>query len=151
MEYYGFVLRQPSFSQRTYGVITSLLPGHDALLLQEVHGTSGMLEAWARPRGYRAFFSPGATTGCAGVGILLSETFLQRFEEELILEEIWKGRAIKVILRGRQGRLDICSVCFPTGDTITTNDFYGVEPRDQHGCRDFIDLRNLMRNRIRAP
>ena len=89
------------------GVVTSLLPGHDALLLQEVHGTSGMLEAWARPRGYRAFFSPGATTGCAGVGILLSETFLQRFEEEPILEEIWKGRAIKVILRGRQGRLYI--------------------------------------------
>ena len=32
-------------------VVMSLLPSHDALLLQEVHGTSGMLEAWARPRG----------------------------------------------------------------------------------------------------
>ena len=100
----------PAFREGRMGVVTSLLPGHDALLLQETHGTSGMLEAWARPRGYRAFFSPGATTGCACVGILLSGTFLQRFEEEPILEEIWKGRAIKVILRGRQGLLDICSV-----------------------------------------
>jgi len=103
----------PAFREGRMGVVTSLLPGHDALLLQEVHGTSGMLEAWARPRGYRAFFSPGATTGCAGVGILLSETVLQRFEEEPIMEEIWKGRAIKVILRGRQGRLDVWSVLFP--------------------------------------
>ena len=30
-------------------VVMSLLPSHDALLLQEVHGTSGMLEAWPRP------------------------------------------------------------------------------------------------------
>ena len=35
----------PAFREGRMGVVTSLLPGHDALLLQEVHGTSGMLEA----------------------------------------------------------------------------------------------------------
>ena len=49
------------------------------------------------------FFSPGAMTGCAGVGILLSETFLQRFEEELILEEF--GKAVLSTLSYGVGRV----------------------------------------------
>ena len=131
-------------------VVMSLLPSHDALLLQEVHGTSGMLEAWPRPRGYQAFFSPGANAGCAGVGILLSELFLQNFENAHQITEVWKGRALKVSLRGRKGCLDIWSVYFPTGDAITANDLYDVPLRDQLNCRHFVDLRNLMRNRMRA-
>ena len=131
-------------------VVMSLLPSHDALLLQEVHGTSGMLEAWSRPRGYQAFFSLGANAGCAGVGILLSESFLQNFEGAPQVTEVCKGRALKVSLRGRKGCLDIWSVYFPTGDAITANDLYDVPLRDQLNCRHFVDLRNLMRNRMRA-
>ena len=61
-------------------VVRSLLPSHDALLLQEVHGTSGMLEAWPRPRGYQAFFSPGANAGRAGVDIIIRLFVWQNFE-----------------------------------------------------------------------
>ena len=61
-----------TYMKNKISFISKLAKGHDAVMIQEAHGTTGMYEAWAGLRGYTAFFPAGVNTGCVGVGILLS-------------------------------------------------------------------------------
>ena len=62
----------------------SLVARADVILITEAHGTGGDHAAWRPPQGCRAWWTAGATTGHAGVGVVIKEVFLQRFDRETI-------------------------------------------------------------------
>ena len=53
----------PYIHEEKVSFLAKLAKGHDAVMIQEAHGTAGMYEAWAGLRGYTAFFSVGVNTG----------------------------------------------------------------------------------------
>ena len=72
--------------------------------------------AWSCPRDFRAFFALG-TARCAGVGLLISRAFLERFlPTSAIWEILVPGRAAVLRLDGPTGCADIYSLSFATGD-----------------------------------
>ena len=61
-------------------VVAGLATGHDVIMLQEAHGSPGVYEAWSGIRGFiYIVFPAGANTGRAGVGLLISGSFLKNF------------------------------------------------------------------------
>jgi len=95
--------------------LCKLLSKHHAVLLQEVHGTAGYYLSWAAPRGSKAYFSPGATASCAGVGVVVSIEFLSQFDPDPVFEEVSPGRAAVLRLRGNKGALDLWTIYGHTG------------------------------------
>ena len=84
-----------------------LLKQHDWLCLQETHSTSGKCDAVRLPDSCKAYWSHG-TRSQAGVGILVSRTFLENFDENLThFESIQDGRIAVLRLNGPSGSLDI--------------------------------------------
>ena len=81
---------------------------------------------------------------------MISEEFLKSFIGEPVAEHVWQGRALKISLNGPCGALDIWSVYFPTGDWSVEADFHGLTAGGREDCRTFVDLRNRMRNKMRA-
>ena len=98
-------------------LLAQLAKAHDFVLLQETHSTDGSLLTWRAPEGYAYFHSHGSTS-VAGVGILVDEQFLQRFEKPKSnrLEEIIPGRVGALRLAGKEGRIDLVVVYATTGD-----------------------------------
>ena len=121
---------------------------HDAVLIQEAHGTAGAYRSWRAPIGCKSWWSAGASYGCAGVGIVVKQSVLPLFDAEPVWDVIWPGRAARLMLRGKLGALDLWTVYFPTGVEVTEADFYGVHPAARQQCTSFTALRDHLRVRI---
>ena len=92
----------------------------DFLGITESHGTKGSLKALRNPDGTRSWWSAG-TSSRAGVGIIVSKTFLQQFplsnweDDDGPWEVIAPGRLAVLRLRGPDGNLDLWVAYMPTG------------------------------------
>ena len=128
--------------------LDSLLQRSDAILVTEAHGTPGRHQAWTPPPGCRAWWSAGPNTATAGVGIVVQEAFLRRFDPDPQWEVLWPGRAARLALRGSDGDLDLIVTYFPTGNVITPTDLYGATPADLPHCTSFWALRARLRQRL---
>ena len=101
------------FSKDRY--VRRLLRDHDFVILTETHSSAGESLAWHAPPDTTAWWSHG-TNARAGVGLILRNSFLQRFHQPSCQwEEIVPGRAAVLRLRGPSGSLDLWAVYFATG------------------------------------
>lgn len=125
-----------------------LLQRGDFLMLTEAHGTEGMHSAWRPPPGVTAWWSAGASTAHAGVGLLINNGFLANFEANPRWEVIWPGRAAKLCLKGNQGSLELLVAYFHTGNEVKEADKHGVLPSWWDRCNSFPQLRRHLRHRI---
>ena len=128
--------------------LLSLLGRSDMVMITEAHGTAGAHAAWRPPRGCQAWWSPGPTTGHAGIGIVVKDSFLHNFSEKPIWNPFWPGRAGKLSLRGRAGALDLLVVYYHTGAVVTELDLYGVHPDQRVHCSNFPAIRAHLRHRV---
>ena len=128
--------------------VRSLLDRSDMVLITEAHGTEGGNKAWKPPVDTTAWWSAGATTGHAGIGIIVQNTFLKKFSEPPRWHVIWSGRAAILSLRGAAGALDILVSYFHTGGIVHELDKHGVHPAWVEYCSSFPRLREHLRNRI---
>ena len=62
------------------------------------------------------------SSGHAGVGIVLNNSFLGKFSEPPEWKVIWVVRAAKLILKGPEGNLELIVAYFPTSTEITDAD-----------------------------
>ena len=86
-------------------------------MLAETHGTDGTQQAYTPPAGTRAYWSAG-TAARAGVGLLIRESFLERFQlHPPSWEVLDEGRLACLHLQGQEGSLDLFACYFPTGFT----------------------------------
>ena len=100
------------------------------------------------PAGCSAWWSPGATTAHAGVGVVVKDNFLKHFDANPRWVVILPGRACRLELRGEEGALDILVVYFPTGANITEHDTFGFRDSEINGVNTFQELRARMRSRL---
>ena len=100
--------------------LTILTANHDAILIQETHATTGTLAVWSPPPGTRLYSSNG-TAKQAGVAILVTESFLGRFDpiskenEHRHWRHLEQGRVAKLKLTGPEGNLDLMVVYLQSG------------------------------------
>ena len=114
----------PSRQKRKRAYLARLLRSRpDFILLQELHSTPGALATWQPPAGYRLWVSHG-TAASAGIGILVSETFLRQFEAATNDNwlQIVPGRIGCLRLQGNSGCVDIWCVYLTTGDAKDVRD-----------------------------
>ena len=98
--------------------LQSLLPKFDVIFLQEAHSSIGAVAAWRGVPGARYFGSHGDH----GVGLLVSERFLQLFDDDPVLQDIVPGRVALLPLRGPHGALDLVVWYAPTGNARGARD-----------------------------
>lgn len=106
-----------------------LLHSHDFVLLQETHSVPGTTQTYSPPAGSR-YFASHLTKTVGGVGILVKQSFLERFdpippEDDLTpfhWEEIQPGRIACLHLRGPEGNLDLMVVYMQTGQAKSARD-----------------------------
>ena len=84
----------------------------------------------------------------AGLGLVVKDNFLRRFDANPRWVVILPGRAAKLELRGGEGALDIFVAYFPTGANITEHDTFGFRRNEIDGCTSFQALRGRMRTRF---
>ena len=134
--------------------LLSLLTRAEAVLISEAHGTYGGNRLWRPPLGCSAWWSPGATAGHAGVGIIVKDSLLKKFDANPVWSTIWLGRAAKLSLQGPEGALDLVVTDFQTGSEVMEHDLYGVALAAREWCDSFgalwTHLRNWLSNAI-AP
>ena len=125
-----------------------LMATHDVGCWSESHGTADRGAAWREPLGCRSWWSPGPTTGSAGVGITVRKEFLRLFEHRVHFEVIFPGRAAVLRLEGSQGSLDIYSIYMHTGDCAPLADVLeaGYDPNGRNPSN--FELREVLRRRI---
>jgi exonuclease III len=126
--------------------LTSLMARADVVLITEAHGTHGWHNVFVPPHGTTAWWSAGVTTGHAGVGIVVNNSFLKKFSEPPAWKIIWVGRSAKLVLKGPEGNLEIIVAYFPTGAEVSDTDRYGSLPRSPGNS--FPELRQQLRLRI---
>ena len=107
MECSGFLLPDPDRRRHKLAHLRKILHRVDYLSITETHGTPGSLAAWQPPTGYAAWWSPGHSTGRAGIGLIVAHQFLRALLPPPRWREVWPGRAAFLTLEGPQGRLDI--------------------------------------------
>ena len=129
--------------------LRKLLLRTDVVLLTECHGTGGLYDAYRPPRGWVARFSAGVSAGHAGVGMMIRESFLDRFDTRE-WRPFWPGRAAKMALRGREGSLDLIVSYYPTGDEVAEADTFGAPAGRVHEAVNFPALRGIMRDCVAA-
>ena len=105
--------------------VNKLIARSDVCLLSETHGTDAGNATWTTPPGTTAWWSAGASTGHAGVGILIKKSLLKH-SSRVTRYVIWRGRALKLRLQGPHGTLDLIVVYFPTGAAVFEPDLFGV-------------------------
>lgn len=97
------------------GYVRRLCTNRDVVGLTEVHGDAGSVKGYLLPPGFRGYWALGSSTQ-GGVGLLISEAFLQQFDESFTSWDILvPGRAAVLRLGGRHGRLDLFVNYFATG------------------------------------
>lgn len=146
----AFFAQDEARHQAKNAYLQQLLTRCDVVMITEAHGTTGRQQAWRTPLGFRSWWSAGPTTGHAGIGIVVRDSFFAKFEDTQRepWQAIWPGRAGRLQLRGREGALDLIVSYFHTGATIQEPDLYGVPPAHLHRCTSFLALRELLRARI---
>jgi exonuclease III len=91
---------------------------HDFNIIQEAHSLEGRADALELPSGFTALWSDYSSS-TAGVGIILNNKFLERFDA-ITKEDNWieivPGYVAILKLKGPEGSLDIVCCYFPTGD-----------------------------------
>jgi len=98
--------------------LASLIATNDFVMVQETHSHEGSIATWARPQATRFFASHGSPS-MAGVGILVTEHFLAKFDplpgdnqlDDTHWLEIEPGRVARLHLSGPTGSLDLI-VCY---------------------------------------
>ena len=86
-------------------------------MLGETHGTEGSQLAYSPPRGSVAFWAAG-TAARAGVGIIVRQAFVDRFQAAPpCWEALVPGRLGRLRLVGADGCLDLFAAYFPSGRT----------------------------------
>eukprot|EP00959_Pyramimonas_sp_CCMP1952_P236079 4933990-Pyramimonas_sp.AAC.1 len=128
--------------------LRSLLARSDVVMLTEAHGTPGGHAMWTPPPGCSAWWSAGATTAHAGIGIVLHDRFLSNFTEPPRWTVIWPGRAAVLSQRGRCGALDLVVAYFPTGSEVHDADLFGAVRDQLPDSPGFPDLREHLRARL---
>ena len=128
--------------------LQQLMKQVDVLLITEAHGTAGDHALWHAPGGCSGWWSPGPSTGHAGVGVVIRKSFLENFDPNPVKAVIWQGRALKLSLRGSLGALDVVVAYFHTGAALTDMDLYDVRPQEMARCSCFPGLRACLRSRI---
>jgi len=106
----------PGLYRQKIAHVTQLLRHRDFLLITEAHVTDGEKAAFRGPAGTTAFWSVGSSSR-AGVGIILKDGFLSRFNKPRPgdWEEMVPGRAARLSLRGPEGNLDLYVLYFAAG------------------------------------
>ena len=117
-------------------------------MITEAHGTEGAHRVWRPPFGTKAWWTAGATTAHAGVGIIIKESLLSKFDPNPPWKVIVPGRAAKLELRGPEGALDLVVAYFPTGDRPDDNDYYGFSAAEAERASSFHSLRGCLRSRL---
>ena len=93
-----------------------LLARRDFLLVTEAHATIGGRLAYTNLPGTVSWWS-GDTAARAGVGIIATKAFVNRFRLQLPdWQEVDPGRLAVLHLRGDEGALDLAVCYMPTGD-----------------------------------
>ena len=104
----------PARQQAKMANVQLILRSHDCVLVQETHSTQGVMSTWGGIPDARFFASHG-TSHQAGVGIFISEQFINQFDPHPEWQEISPGRMAILRLRGPQGALDLCVIYMHTG------------------------------------
>lgn len=84
-------------------------------MITEAHGTEGAHQIWRSPLGTKSWWSAGASSAHAGVGMVIKDTSLKEFDPDPAWKIILPGRAAKLELRGQAGALDLIVADFPAG------------------------------------
>ena len=83
--------------------VETLMAHYDFLMVQETHSSPTGLAAWRGMHGVRYF----ACHGQHGVGIFVTEAFLNQFDNGPPLDEVALGRLAILRLHGANGALDL--------------------------------------------
>ena len=107
---------KPEVQARKCDYTWPLINSHDFGILEEVHGTPGKEDSFHVPSGCVALWSH-MSAARAGVGIVLQQSFLNRFAPTKAGDflEIEPGRIARLTLRGPEGELDIYAIYLSTG------------------------------------
>ena len=103
-------------------MLKRLMATHDYGTFQETHGTLGKEEAFSIPQGLVGFWSH-LSAQKAGVGIILKQSFLDKFAtvQKGDFQELEPGRVARLRLRGPEGHLDIWTIYLTTGEGTTAD------------------------------
>ncbi|CAK0902774.1 unnamed protein product, partial [Prorocentrum cordatum] len=125
-----------------------LMATHDVGVWSESHGTADRGALWREPPGCTSWWSPGPSSGTAGVGITVKTDFFKLFARRVHFEIIFPGRAAVLRLDGGQGSLDIYTVYFHTGDSTPAEDVVeaGFDPAQRVPSN--FELREALRHRL---
>ena len=144
----AFFAVTPGRQELKCSYVNSLLHRAQVVMLTEAHGTEGAHRVWRPPLGTAAWWSAGATTAHAGVGLIVKESLLQKFDPNPAWKIILPGRAAKLELRGPEGALDLVVAYFPTGNRPEGHDFYGFSAAEIERASSFHSLRGCLRSRL---
>ena len=127
----GYFMARAAAQTRKRRQAARLLARRDFLLLTEAHSTVGGARAYVDLPGTRSWWASG-TAARAGVGIIVKESFLQRFGLAIPQWHILEiGRLAVLKLVGPQGALDILVGYYPTGTRETLHDPSLPEPLEE--------------------
>ena len=124
-----------------------LMGSHDVGFWTETHGTKDGNSAWRGVLGCKSWWSPGPTTGVAGVGITVREQFLHRFTS-VRWEVVLPGRSAILHLAGPDGSLDLVVVYFHTGADLHPQDVLDAGLHRVARPPGAPDLREALRHRL---
>lgn len=110
----GLFMAKASAQQCKRLAVQKLLRNRDFVMITETHSEPGGLLGYRPLQGTTAYWSSG-TAARAGVGIVLTNAFLQKFDSQPHWDEPCPGRLARLRLRGPQGGLDLVVAYFPTG------------------------------------
>lgn len=144
----AFFAAAPGRHEVKQGHLHSLLRRADVVMITEAHGTKGLHDAWRPPLDTQAWWSAGATTAHAGVGLVIKNAFLRQFDPRPVWKVILPGRAAMLKLRGPSGALDLVVTYFPTGDQPAGDDLYGFSAAECEHASAFHELRGCLRSRL---
>jgi len=130
--------------------VHKLMAKADVGLFSEVHGTEESNSVWHAPHGTTAWWSQGPTRGHAGLGIVVKNAFLAKFNPNPQFIHLWRGRAALLRLDGPEGSLDIVAAYFHTGssDRLTEHDLHGLSPAERQHVHSYPASRRSLRCRI---
>ena len=146
----GFFATKAMQHWRKRRYLSQLIARSDFVLLSETHGTVGSQAAFTDLPGTKSFWSAGSAAR-AGVGIVVQESFLARFDSTTPhLVELLPGRLAKLPLRGIDGALDIIVAYFPTGTRRMLDGLPSSSPPEPEVSlrRQREDLSRLLRRQL---
>ena len=104
--------------QKKFGELIRLMIGRDFIFISEAHSNAEKAKVkkrYLQQAGLVAFWSHG-TNARAGIGIVVRQTFLDQFDKNPAWDQVSKGEAGILRLKGPNGNLDLASCYFPTGN-----------------------------------